>query len=119
MLMYRRRGVQSAVYEELNWGLLQMQKGISELEVYESVGIRTGQVHYKKLMALFISDKRRGSIPLMEAMNQEMFSAMEEKRRKTRQQGEKIGTKLLIPMIGMLGVVFLIILVPAFLSFGL
>ena len=55
----------------------------------------------------------------MEAMNQEMFSAMEEKRRKTRQQGEKIGTKLLIPMIGMLGVVFLIILVPAFLSFGL
>ena len=119
VLMYRRRGVQSAVYEELNWGLLQMQKGISELEVYESVGIRTGQVHYKKLMALFISDKRRGSIPLMEAMNQEMFSAMEEKRRKTRQQGEKIGTKLLIPMIGMLGVVFLIILVPAFLSFGL
>ena len=110
VLMYRRRGVQSAVYEELNWGLLQMQKGISELEVYESGGIRTGQVHYKKLMALFISDKRRGSIPLMEAMNQEMFSAMEEKRRKTRQQGEKIGTKLLIPMIGMLGVVFLIIL---------
>ena len=55
----------------------------------------------------------------MEAMNEEMMQAWEEKRRKAKQQGEQVGTKLLIPMMGMLMVVFVIIIVPAFLSFGL
>jgi hypothetical protein len=68
-------------------------------------------------MALFLSDKRRGSVPLLDTMKQEMMIAWEERKRKIRQQGEKIGTKLLIPMMGMLGVVFVIVLVPAFLSF--
>lgn len=118
VLLYRRRGAEeSVVYRELNRGLLEMQKGVSELEVYENFGIRTGQMYYKKLMALFILDRKRGSIHLPDAMNQEMLLAWEEKKRKTRQQGEKTGTKLLIPMMGMLGVVFIMILVPAFLSF--
>ena len=68
-------------------------------------------------MALFIADRKRGTVPLLETMNQEMLLAWEEQKRKTRQQGEKIGTKLLIPMMGMLLVVFLMVLVPAFLSF--
>lgn len=120
VLMYRRwEPRENVLYQELSWGLRQMQKGVLEMEVYEQFGIRVGQVHYKKLMALFISDKRRGSINLLEAMNQEMLQAWDEQKRKTRQQGEKIGTKLLIPMMGMLGVVFIMVLVPAFLSFQL
>lgn len=118
--MYRRKeDTQNIVFQELNWGLMQMQKGVPELEVYEVFGIRTGLVHYKKMMAIFISDRKRGSVNLLDAMNQEMLLAWEEKKRKTRQHGEKIGTKLLIPMMGMLGIVFVIILVPAFLSFEL
>lgn len=115
----RKGALERAVYQEMNWAFQQMQKGVSETEVYEKFGMRVQEVHYKKLMALFISDKRRGSIPLLDAMNQEMLLAWEEQKRKTRQQGEKIGTKLLLPMMGMLGVVFLMILVPAFLSFQL
>lgn len=120
VLLYRRKeDTQNIVFKELNWGLMQMQKGVPELEVYEVFGIRTGLVHYKKMMAIFISDRKRGSVNLLDAMNQEMLLAWEEKKRKTRQHGEKIGTKLLIPMMGMLGIVFVIILVPAFLSFEL
>ena len=120
VLLYRRKeDTQNIVFQELNWGLMQMQKGVPELEVYEVFGIRTGLVHYKKMMAIFISDRKRGSVNLLDAMNQEMLLAWEEKKRKTRQHGEKIGTKLLIPMMGMLGIVFVIILVPAFLSFEL
>ncbi len=107
----------SAVYEELEWGLREMKKGVSELEIYEKFALRTGQIHYKKLMAMFISDKRHGSVKLLDAMNQEMLLAWEEQKRRTRQQGEMIGTKLLVPMMGMLAVVFVMILVPAFLSF--
>lgn len=109
----------SPAMQELNWGYREMQKGVSEVVVYERFGVKVGQVHYKKLMSMFISDQKRGSIKLLASMNQEMLQAWEEQKRKTKQQGEKIGTKLLLPMMGMLAVVFVIILVPAFLSFQL
>ena len=102
---------------EMSRSFRDLQKGIPELEVYEDFGKRIGEIHYKKLMALFIADRKRGTVPLLETMNQEMLLAWEEQKRKTRQQGEKIGTKLLLPMMGMLLVVFLMVLVPAFLSF--
>lgn len=105
------------LYRELCRSLRELQQGIAETEVYERFGARTGLIHYKKLMALFISDKRRGSIPLLEALEKEMLEAWEEKKRQTRQRGEKAETKLLVPMLGMLSVVFMIILIPAFLSF--
>lgn len=114
-----RTNAENPIYEEMNHALQEMKKGIPELEVYEQFGIRTGLVSYKKLMALFISYKTRGSTNLLEAMNAEMLQAWETQKRKTRQQGEKIGTKLLFPMMGMLAVVFIMILVPAFLSFQL
>ena len=102
---------------EMSQSYREMQKGVSELEIYEQFGTRVGQIHYKKLMALFISNKKRGSVNLLESMNQEMLQAWEEQKRSAKQQGEKIGTKLLLPMMGMLTVVFIMILVPAFLSF--
>lgn len=117
VLLAQDRGMEKTIYEEMRISLRELQKGVSELEVYERFGIRTGTIHYKKLMALFISHKKRGSINLLEAMNTEMIQAWEEQKRKTRQQGEKIAAKLLFPMMGMLAVVFLMILVPAFLSF--
>ena len=118
VLMERRRqGEKKVIGMEMSWALREMQKGVPELEVYERFGSKIGLVHYKKLMAIFVSHKRRGGAELLELMNEEMLLAWEEKKRKARQQGEKIGTKLLIPMMGMLSVVFIMILVPAFLSF--
>ncbi len=118
--LYQKNPEQESVtYQELSRGMKELQKGISELEVYESFAFRVGEIHYKKLMILFVSYKKRGSMNLLEAMNQEMLQAWEEQKRKTRQQGEKLGTKLLIPMMGMLACVFIIIMVPAFLSFQL
>lgn len=113
----RKSGEKKAVYEEMNWALREMQKGVPELEVYEKFGQRIGQVHYKKLMAAFVSYKKRGGGNLLDLMNQEMFETWDARKRKTRQQGEVISTKLLLPMMGMLSIVFVMILVPAFLSF--
>lgn len=119
LLYLKKSAEESPIMEEMNWAYRELQKGRSELEVYEFFGTRVGVVSYKKLMALFISDKKRGSIRLLDAMNQEMLEAWENQKRSAKQQGEKLGTKLLIPMMGMLLVVFLMILVPAFLSFQL
>ena len=120
VLLYRSKSEENnPILLEMYQSYREMQKGVSELEVYEKFGTRVGQVHYKKLMALFISDRKRGSVNLLDAMNQEMLQAWEEQKRNAKQQGEKIGTKLLLPMMGMLAVVFIMILVPAFLSFQL
>lgn len=119
LLYLKKSAEESPIMEEMNWAYRELQKGRSELEIYELFGTRVGVVSYKKLMALFISDKKRGSIRLLDAMNQEMLEAWEDQKRSAKQQGEKLGTKLLIPMMGMLLVVFLMILVPAFLSFQL
>lgn len=117
VLLSRDHIAEKPVYEEMNLSLRELQKGLPELEVYERFGIRTGLIHYKKLMALFISYKKRGNDHLLEDMNTEMIQAWEEQKRRTRQEGEKIAAKLLFPMMGMLTVVFLMILFPAFLSF--
>lgn len=117
LMEQRKTGEKNAVYAEMNWALREMQKGVPELEVYERFGEKVGQIHYKKMMSAIISYKKRGGTNLMEVMQQEMLDAWEERKRKTRQQGEIIGTKLLLPMMGMLGVVFIMILVPAFLAF--
>ena len=119
MMQKNKQAEGHPVYEEMNWAFLQMQKGIPEVEVYEGFGNRVGLVHYKKLMSMFVSDLRRGSTHLLENMNGEMLQAWDEQKRAAKQRGERIGTKLLLPMMGMLGVVFMIILVPAFLSFQL
>lgn len=117
-LLYQEKPERERIlYRELCKSLRELQQGIPETEVYERFGVRTGLIHYKKLMALFISDKKRGSIPLLEALEKEMLEAWDEKKRQTRQRGEKTETKLLVPMMGMLSVVFMIILIPAFLSF--
>ena len=116
--IYRKNpGVEKVIYEEMTGALRELEKGTPELEVYESFGHHIKEVHYKKLMTLFISYKKRGGVQLTDTMNREMLNAWEEQKRKTRRQGELIGTKLLLPMMGMLMVVFLMILVPAFLSF--
>ena len=118
--MNKAQGLENTpISQEMNWALRELQKGSSELMVYEQFGSRIGLIHYKKLMALFISDKRRGNRNLLEVLNDEMLQAWEEKRRSAKIQGEQVGTKLLIPMLGMMSVVFVIIIVPAFLTFGI
>ena len=48
---------------------------------------------------------------------QEAKEVMAQERATIRQKGEQAGTKLLLPMMGLLGLVFAILLVPAFQTF--
>ena len=58
-----------------------------------------------------------GSRGIAKLLEQEAREAFEERKEITKQLGEKASTKLLGPTIGMLLVVLMIILVPAFMSF--
>ena len=51
-----------------------------------------------------------------ELLETEMWQAFENRKALARKQGEEAGTKLLLPMIGMLGVVMVIVIAPALMS---
>jgi len=66
---------------------------------------------------LLVQNLKKGNKNLMEMLERESASAFEERKRLAKILGEKAGTKLLLPMGSMLVIVFVILLVPAFLSF--
>lgn len=105
------------VYEELEKSLLQFQQGVPDLRIMEEFAERIGEIHYKKFISLLIINQKRGNSNLVQALELEMSEAWNEKKRGIRRNCEKIAAKLMLPMMGMLSVVFLMILVPAFMSF--
>ena len=106
------------VYEEMGIALREMNSGISELEAYERFGKRCGVLEYIKFSALLTQNLRKGSKGMSDILRMEVVRSFEERKRTAKRMGEEAGTKLLLPMLGMLGVVMIMVMVPAFLSMG-
>ena len=94
-----------------------MENGASETEAIENFGKRIRLLPYVRFTSLLIQNRRKGSEDLLFMLEHEAVAAMEQKRERMRIQGEEAGTKLLLPMVIMLGVVFAVIMIPAFMSF--
>ena len=110
-------GKPRAAYEELLYTWQEMESGVSELNAYEHLGARCQGTSYRALATLLTQNLKKGSKGLLELLEQESSEAFEERRRRARAEGEKAVTRLLLPMMMMLGIVFLLILIPAFMSF--
>ena len=111
----KQSGLQS-VYEEMKMTLHEMQGGVPEAEAYERFGKRCGNTTYLKFGTLLSQNLRKGSKGVSEILRMEASQAFENRKSTARRLGEEAGTKLLMPMIGMLAVVFLMVMVPAFMS---
>lgn len=105
-----------AAYEEMCTTYREMQSGVSESEAYEHFGNRCGVVTYMKFGALLSQNLRKGSKGLTELLKMESIQAFENRKSIAKQKGEEASTKLLVPMVGMLAVVMIIVIIPAFLS---
>lgn len=111
-------GGKKYVYEELLLCIRKLGDGMSEAACYEYFGNRCGVVCYKKLSAMLIQNLRKGTEGLIAAMDNEVRIAFEERKAVARKLGEEAQTKLMLPMMLMLSVVMIIIMIPAYLSFG-
>jgi hypothetical protein len=105
-------------YEEIVITCHEIKAGVPESVAYENFGKRSGVSAYVKLNALLIQNLRKGSKTLLERLRKEGDLALIESLQRQRKVGEEAGTKLLIPMIMMLGVVMILVMIPAFSSFG-
>lgn len=107
------------VYEEMLLSSHELNSGISESTVYEQFGKRCRLPPYTRLSNLLVQNLRKGSNHLLTALAEEAEDAFEERKNTARKLGEEAGTKLLLPMMLMLGIVMLLIMIPAYSSFSI
>lgn len=107
------------VYEEMLLTYREMQGGVPETEAYEKFGKRCGAMSYVKFGAMLAQNLRKGSKGISEILRMEAIQSFENRKSTAKRLGEEAGTKLLIPMLGMLLVVLIMVMVPALLTMQL
>ncbi|MCD7884415.1 MAG: type II secretion system F family protein [Lachnospiraceae bacterium] len=105
------------VYEEVTFTCHEMQSGIGEAQAYERFGKRCQLPEYIRIGSVLSQNLRKGAKGLAALLESEAESSLNDRRNHARKIGEQAGTKLLLPMILMLGIVLTVLMVPAFLSF--
>ncbi|MBO5573869.1 MAG: type II secretion system F family protein [Clostridium sp.] len=116
---YEKTGGGHAAYDEMAKAHHMMQRGVPELQAYESFAAGCRSLPYRKMAGLLAQNIRNGSEKMREALELEMENAFEQRKNLARRQGEQASTKLLIPLLLMLMIVMVMVSVPAFLAFGL
>lgn len=104
-------------YEEIRVMVNELRAGESESRAYEMFGLRCRSQPYTRLVNLLSQNLKKGNSSLLPLLKQEAAKASEERLNIARKAGEKVTTKLLAPMMLMLGIVMVIIMYPAFTSF--
>lgn len=104
------------VYREMAGACYEMESGIPEAEAYERFGRRCQLPEYIRFGSYLSQNLKKGSRGLAEFLEKEAASSLEDRKNHARKMGEKAGTKLLFPMMLMLGIVLVVLMVPAFLS---
>ena len=113
----KQEKIVSPAYEEAANVCKDLQSGVSEPEAYRRFGRRCGLRPYMKLASLLEQSRKTGLKNLRSLLDEEVASAYEERRNLAKRQGEEAATKRLLPLFMMLGIVMVIVAVPAFLSF--
>ena len=82
----------------------------------EHFGKRIQLLPYLKFSSLLSQNLMKGSKGLLELLEYEALDAFEERKQMTKRLAEEASTKLLAPMMAMLGLVMVIIMVPAMMA---
>lgn len=105
-------------YELLAMMNREMKDGVGTLQAIEHFGKNSEKKEYRKLALLLQQNLRKGNAHMVELMEREDMEAFEMRKALARKAGEEASTKLLFPMIGMLGIVIVILVVPALTALG-
>lgn len=107
-----------AAYEEMGQTYYHLKSGLPEGEAYAQFGRRCRLQPYLKLSSLLEQNRKTGMKNLRGIMETETRDAFEQRKNLARRLGEEAGTKLLLPLFLMLGIVMVMIMVPAMLTMG-
>ncbi len=110
-------GKSRCAYEEMLFTAREIQNGISQPAAYERFGLRCQLTNYNKLAALMAHSVTKGSSNLADLLREEAADVFEERKHIARELGEKASTKLLMPMMLLLGMIMVIMVLPAFTNY--
>lgn len=113
-----RRMKHRVAYEEMRQTAFELANGISESTAFREFGKRCKVQQYLKLSSLLEQNRRSGMKNLRAILTAEMEDAFEARKNLARTMGEEAGTKLLAPLFMMLGIVMVMIMVPAMMTMG-
>lgn len=113
----RNKEARRHIYEEMAVTNYEIQDGESERNAYQRFAERTGLGPYYRLVRILLQNLQTGSRGLCKLLEQEAESALEERKALARKLGEEAGTRMLLPLMMMLGIVIAIIMAPAIQSF--
>lgn len=105
------------IYEEMLISCNELNAGISESQVYEHFGSRTGLQEYARFATMLSQNLKKGNATLLARLREESEKAQIENLQYRKKLGEEAQTKLLLPMIIMMAIVMLLVMIPAFSSF--
>ncbi len=103
--------------DEIKYTLNEISSGISEGQAYTNLGHRLKLSVYLKLTSLLSQNVKKGTKNVLQMLAEEEECALLLKRELAKKKGEEAGTKLLFPMILLLGVVMVIVMLPALMNF--
>lgn len=109
--------VKRYAYEEMEAALARLKTGTHESLVYKEFGRACALRQYMKLASLLEQNRKSGLANLRTLLSIESKGAWEERVNLAKREGEKLSTKLLMPLFIMLGIVMTMIIVPALLIF--
>lgn len=101
---------------EMETAVNQMDTGTVETQAYAAFGRRCGVRCYIRFASLLESSVSTGGKNLRKLLETEMDEAFKQRADLARRKGEEASSKLLLPMFGMLGIVMVMVVAPAFLS---
>lgn len=105
------------VYEVIGKSCRQLQLGVAQEEVFQSIGSQVRLEPYRKLSTILIQNITRGSDELFVQLKAEEEQAFFERKEQAKRRGEEASTKLLAPMIIMLVVILALLMFPALATF--
>ena len=100
--------------EEMLLTRRQMENGLSEEKAYELFGRRIGLLSYMKFCTLLVQNMKKGTADLIRILEYESADVFNERKENVKILGEEAGTKLLLPMMIMMVIIFAIIMYAAF-----
>lgn len=106
-------------HEEISQVLLDVENGYSEYQAFYRMADRCDLKCYRRLSSLITQNIMLGGKHLSKMLLKEAEKAYDERKNLAITMGEEAGTKMMIPMFMMLGIVLTVSVLPAFLSMNI
>ncbi len=104
------------LYLEMTVSANELKSGISESLVYSRFGERTGTPETVRFAALLSQNLKTGGTSISDLLRDEASKAFTDRKQRAIKAGEEAGTKLLFPMMLLLGDMLAMIMIPAFMN---